>query len=430
MGARASVTVRHLTRIEGHGNLVVEIEDGAVRRCDLEVVESPRFFEVLLKDRPWDEAPRIACRICGICSVAHATASVQAVEAALGVVPGPRLRALRRLNLAGEWLQSHVLHLGFLMAPDAFGAPSIVPLAGSHPDLVKRVLRLKRLANEICRTVSGRHVMPVSYHAGWSGYWPQVAELEALQAGLAAARADVAAFVAAFGALAWPAVERATEQVAAVEDDGAYPMMGGPLRTTAGRAAAPSAYRELLEEYLVEHSASKHVRPAGERGGGGATIRVGALARYALAHDRLHPDAAAAARRLGLDPAATNPFDAVPAQVVELVHAHAEAERLVTALLADPAPEAPVPPRRPQGGEGVGIVEAPRGTLIHDYRIGPDGRVARANCVIPTSQNLASLEADLRVFAPTLLDRPAAEITHALEMLVRAYDPCISCAVH
>jgi sulfhydrogenase subunit alpha len=138
MGASASVVVRHLTRVEGHGNIVVDVEGGVVRRCDLEIVESPRFFEVLLKDRPYDEAPRIACRICGICSVAHATASVQAVEAALGVRPGPKLRLLRRLNMAGEWLQSHVLHLGFLVAPDAFGAPSVVPLAESHPEVVKR----------------------------------------------------------------------------------------------------------------------------------------------------------------------------------------------------------------------------------------------------------------------------------------------------
>jgi sulfhydrogenase subunit alpha len=424
MGESTAVVVRHLTRVEGHGNIVVDVEGGEIRRCDLEIVESPRFFEVLLRDRPYDEAPRIACRICGICSVGHATASVHALEAALGVKPGPKLRMLRRLNMAGEWLQSHVLHVCFLVAPDAFGEPSIVPMVASHPDAVKLALRLKRLANDICCTVSGRHVMPISYHAGWMGYWPEPAELEALRGRIAATRVDLDGLVDLFAGLTWPALERRAAHVAALEEGGGYPMMGGPLHSTAGRVTAAKAYREVLEEYLVEHSASKHVR------GPDGPIRVGALARFSLAHERLHPRAQAAARRLSLAPASANPFDNVPAQVVEAVHAHEEAAALVDALLADPTPEEPAPVTRPRGGEGIGIVEVPRGTLVHDYEVGADGRIIRANCLIPTGQNLASIETDMRAFVPTLLGRPKEEITHALEMLVRAYDPCISCAVH
>jgi sulfhydrogenase subunit alpha len=422
MGAGTAVSVRHLTRVEGHGNIVVDVQDGVVKRCDLEIVEAPRFFEVLLKGRPADEAARIACRICGICSVGHATAAIHAVEAALGITPGPRLRLLRRLNMAGEWLQSHVLHLGFLVAPDAFGAGSVVPLAASHPDLVKGALRLKRLANDICSAVSGRHVMPISYHPGGMGHWPRAAELEALRGRLAEAEADVDALVDVFAQIAWPVLARPAEHVAALEPD-AYPMMGGPLHSTAGRLTPPAAYASVLQEFLVDHSAAKHVRgPAGP-------VRVGALARVSLASERLHARAGAALRRLKLASDSANPFDNIAAQVVEAVQAHAEAAAAVEALLADLAPEDPTPATR-SGGEGVGIVEVPRGTLVHHYEIGADGRIARANCLIPTAQNLASIEADMRVFVPTLLDRPHGEITHALEMLVRAYDPCISCAVH
>ncbi len=424
MGEGAAVVVRHLTRVEGHGNIVVDIAGSEVRRCDLEIVESPRFFEVLLKDRPSDEAPRIACRICGICSVAHATASVLAVEAALGIRPGEKLRLLRRLNMAGEWLQSHVLHACFLVAPDAFGATSIVPMVAGHPDLVKSALRLKHLANDICGAVSGRHVMPISYHAGWMGHWPDTAELGALAERLEAARADLDLLVDVFAGLRWPALEGRAEQVAALEDAGAYPMVGGSLRSTAGRAADPKAYGELLREYLVEHSAAKHARsPNGP-------VRVGALARLSLAADRLRPAGRAAMERLKLDPRSANAFDNVPAQVIEAAHALEEASDLVAALLADPAPEEPAVPTRPRGGEGVGIVEAPRGTLIHHYEVGADGRIARANCLIPTGANLAAIESDMRTFVRTLIGRPQDEIRHALEMLVRAYDPCISCAVH
>ena len=426
MGANRAVVVRHVTRIEGHGNIVVDLEGDTIRRCDLEIVEAPRFFEALLRGRPYDEAPRIACRICGICSVGHATASVHAVEAALGITPGPKLRVVRRLNMAGEWLQSHVLHVCFLVAPDALGVPSIVPLVGSHPDVVKRALRLKRLANDVCCTVSGRHVMPISYHAGWMGHWPDRSELRALQEQLIAAEEDLDALVELFAALSWPQVERSTELLAALEPGGAYPMMGGPLHSTSGAVTAPEAYGDVLHEYLVDHSASKHVRGTG----GGGTIRVGALARYALAHDRLHPRARDAARRLGLRPGSGNPFDFVAAQLVESVQAHQEAVEAVSSLLADPAPEEPARPTRPEGGRGVGMVEVPRGTLVHDYTIGADGRLAAANCIIPTSQNLASIEADMRAFLPSLVGRPSPEIAHGLEMLVRAYDPCVSCSVH
>ncbi len=424
MGESRAVVVRHVTRIEGHGNIVVDLEGDRIKRCDLEIVESPRFFEVLLRDRPYDEAPRISCRICGICSVGHATASVLAVEAALGITPGPKLRRLRRLNMAGEWLQSHILHVCFLVAPDAFGAASIVPMVGSHPDVVKRALRLKRLANDICCTVSGRHVMPISYHAGWMGYWPAPAELRALEEKLVAAEEDLDALVELFAGLSWPRVERRTELLAALEEGDAYPMMGGALHSTLGTVTAPESYRDVLHEYLVDHSAAKHVR------GAEGTVRVGALARYVLAHDRLHPRAKDAAARLELAADTQNPFDYVAAQVVESVQAHQEALEMVAALLADGSPEEPVRPTRAHGGRGVGMVEVPRGTLVHDYTIGADGRIRSANCVIPTAQNLASIEGDMRAFLPSLVGKPSADIAHALEMLVRAYDPCVSCSVH
>ncbi len=424
MGKTSSIAVHHVTRVEGHGNIVIDLRDGRLERCDLEIVESPRFFEVLLKDRPYQEAPRITCRICGICSVGHATASIQAVEAALGVKPGPRTRTLRRLNMCGEWLQSHVLHVYFLVAPDAFGAPSVIPLAGSHPEVVSRALRLKRLANAVCSTVSGRHVMPISYITGGMSYWPGAEELEALRADLEAARPDLDATVDLFAGLTWPSVGRESEHLAALDEDGAYPLMGGPIHSSTGKTFAPRAYREAMHEYLVEHSASKHVK--GQEG----TLRVGALARFNLAYDRLHPRAQLAAKKLGLAPGLTNPFLYTAAQVVESVHAFEEAVALTDALLADPAPEERAPITRPRGGEGVGICEVPRGTLVHEYDVGADGRLHRANCVIPTGQNLASIEEDLRAFIPGIVEKPEGEIAHFAEMLVRAYDPCISCSVH
>jgi coenzyme F420-reducing hydrogenase alpha subunit len=424
MGKGTSISVHHVTRVEGHGNIVVDLRDGTLQRCELQIVESPRFFEALLKDRPHDEAPRITCRICGICSVGHATASIQAVEAALGIAPGPKTRTLRRLNMCGEWLQSHVLHAYFLVAPDLFQAPSVVPLASSHPEIVKRALRLKALANEICYAIGGRHVMPISYLPGAMGHWPSPAVLETLRARLLAARPDIEATVELFATIEWPAFEQEIEALAAFDEDGSYPMMGGPIHSSRGPVYAPGAYREASAEHLVEHSAAKHTR------GASGPVRVGALARYQLAHARLGPAAKKAAAALKLSPDGCNPFHTTLAQVVEAVQAWDEAVALCEQLLADPAPEERAPVTRPRGGVGVGLAEVPRGTLIHDYEVGSDGRIVRANCVIPTGQNLAAIEADMRAFVPGLVDRPKEQITRLMEMLVRAYDPCISCAVH
>lgn len=424
MGKGTSISIHHVTRVEGHGNIVVDLKDGTLQRCELQIVESPRFFEALLKDRPHDEAPRITCRICGICSVGHATASIQAVEAALGITPGPKTQTLRRLNMCGEWLQSHILHAYFLVAPDLFQAPSVIPLASSHPEIVRRALRLKGLANELCYAISGRHVMPISYLPGGMGHWPTPAALETLHARLAAARPDIEATVELFSTISWPDFAQDLEALAALEEDGAYPMMGGPIHSSRGPVFAPAAYREASTEYIVEHSAAKHTRS------GSGAVRVGSLARFQLAHERLGPAAKRAAAALKLTPATRNPFHYTPAQVVESVQAFEEAIELTERLLGDPTPEDRAPVTRPRGGTGVGLAEVPRGLLIHDYEIGSDGRIVRANCVIPTGQNLAAIEADMRAFVPGLVSKPREQIAHAMEMLVRAYDPCISCAVH
>ena len=156
---------------------------------------------------------------------------------------------------------------------------------------------------------------------------------------------------------------------------------------------------------------------------------VGALARFRLNHDRLHPRAKAAAETLGLTSDCSNPYCITAAQVVEIVHCVEEAIELSEKLLGRGLRKEPLGRPTRRSGEGVGAVEAPRGTLYHHYAI-EDGVVRRANCIIPTNQNLANIEADLRQVVPQILSLGEQTVTHRLEMLVRAYDPCISCATH
>lgn len=130
------VDVHHITRVEGHGNIVVDVHNGKLKQCELQIVETPRFFEAMLRGRPFSEASHLTSRICGICAVVHATTSLRATETALGVELSEQTIMLRKLNLHGEILDSHILHTYMLVAPDLLGVGSVFPLAKSSPDVV------------------------------------------------------------------------------------------------------------------------------------------------------------------------------------------------------------------------------------------------------------------------------------------------------
>jgi coenzyme F420-reducing hydrogenase alpha subunit len=417
------INVHHVTRVEGHGNVVVNVRNGAIERLELQIVESPRFFEVMLEGRHITEACHITCRICGICALGHTTASLRASEAALGITPPEPVQWLRRILLNAEFIQSHILHAYFLAAPDFFGVPSVIPLAETHPEVVKRALKLKRLGNDVCEVLVGRHVHPVAMAINGFTRWPAVCDLQRVRTMLAEARPDIEETVALFSKIQIPPFTRPTEYVCLSHPD-YYATYDGMIASSTGARIAPADYLTLIKERVVRHSTAKHVS------GTGGSIMVGALARYNQNAVRLHPKAQAAASALGLAVPSHNPFLITVAQVVECVHCLEESIDLLDALIAE-NPPAPARDFQLQEGTGVGAVEVPRGILFHEYEIDKQGYIRRANCILPTGQNLANIENDMRALVPTLLDRhDDAAITKKLEMLVRAYDPCISCSSH
>ncbi len=423
-----TIEVNEVTRVEGHGNIAVRLDSGAITRLELQIVESPRFFEAFLRGRRYDEAPHITCRVCGICSVGHTTAAVRAMEAACGITPGEQNVLLRKLILFGEHIQSHVLHLYFLAVPDYLGVGSVIPLAKTHADVVQRALRMKKLANDLCMIVGGRHIHPIAYQVGGFTHWPSTQELREMKGRLEAARPDLAATVDLFATLNVPDASRDTEYLALRDPAGReYALYDGRLVSTADPTPTdPQDYRRRVIESVVPHSTSKHCRSHCS-----ATYAVGALARFNNNHACLHPAARAAASRLGLTALCNNPFHNNTAQLVETVHAVESAIELIDTLLTRGLRiEAREQPQR--FGRGVGAVEVPRGLLFHEYTVDDKGRIAEANLVIPTGQNLANIEADMRGMIPPMLAAGMSRdaMTLRLEMLVRAYDPCISCATH
>jgi coenzyme F420-reducing hydrogenase alpha subunit len=417
------IDVHHVTRVEGHGNIVVEVADSQLKECRFEVVETPRFFESMLRGRPYHEASHITSRICGICATGHATASLRASEQALGVELSDQSWLLRKLTFHGELLDSHILHVYMLIAPDFLGVGSVIPLATSHRDVVLRALRMKKLSGDLCAAVTGRHTHPIAMTVGGFTHFPRLSELKELRSRLLEARADVDATVDLFASLPWPQFERDTEYLSLTKP-GEYALIDGDILSSDGGQVPAVDYRSVTNEYLVPHSTAKFTRNKRE------AYMVGALARFNNNYAYLHPRAQAAAAKLYMKPKVTNPFLNSAAQVVEIVHCVEDSIEIIDQLLARGVKEEkPVPPTK-AAGEGVGVCEVPRGLLIHNYKIAEDGKLAGANCIIPTNQNIANLEADMRALVPQIMQKSTDAMRLDLEMLVRAYDPCISCSVH
>jgi sulfhydrogenase subunit alpha len=418
-----NINVHHVTRVEGHGNIVIDVKNGDLVQCDWQIVEAPRFFEAMLLGRPYYEASHITSRICGICSVGHATTSLRATENALGVEVSEQTELLRKLVFHGEMIDSHVLHVYMLVAPDFFGAGSVLPLAASHPEVVRRALRIKKLSGDLCAMVAGRHTHPIAMTVGGFTHLPAEKELQAMRERLVAAREDMDETIALFKSLPWPVFERETEYISLQKEE-EYAYIDGHIATTDGFTYELPEYRRVTNEFMVPYSTAKRARHNRE------SYMVGALARFNNNYEQLHPRAKAAAAELGMKPIVTNPFLNSAAQAVEMVHCVEDAIEIVDTLLERGLKPEPLWEFQGKGGEGVGSCDVPRGILFHNYVIDDEGLIQGANCVIPTNQNHANIEADLRALVPQMLDRSQDDIRLMAEMLVRAYDPCISCSAH
>jgi sulfhydrogenase subunit alpha len=429
-----NIKVEYITRLEGHGNIVIDVREGRLESCRLDIVEAPRFFEGMLRGRSVFEAQHITSRICGICSCGHTLASISAAEDALGVAPSEQTVRLRKLLLHYEFLDSHLLHIYLLAAPDLLGVKSFVPLIDTHNAVVRRALRMKKQANEVCEILVGRHVHPISAIVGGFTKLPRPKDVEAMLGLLRGMRADMDATVELGAALApsFPAYGRDTEYVGLVSDDDEYPLLSGDIGSTDGKRFSPKDYRQVTNEFVVPHSSAKHTRLSRE------SYAVGALARFNLNADKLHPKAKAVAEAVGLKPKCVNPYLNTVAQLIESVHCLEESIAILEGfqsggldysqeIVVGLNEKGNVPVRE---GSGVGAVEVPRGILFHNYQVDEAGIIQNANCIIPTNQNLNNIERDMAKLVPEIIDKSEPEITLALEMLVRSYDPCISCSTH
>lgn len=416
-----TIKADYLARVEGEGGLYVKIRNDQVADVALRIFEPPRFFEAFLRGRSYREVPDITARICGICPIAYQMSSVHALEQALGVKVEGELRTLRRLLYCGEWIESHVLHVYMLHAPDFLGYDDAIQMAKDYPDVVTAGLRLKKIGNALVTLLGGREIHPINVRVGGFYRVPTRRELRTLVPDLEWAREAVCDMVRFAAGLPFPDFERDYEFVALRHPD-EYPYNEGRLVSNHGLDIDIPDYDKHFQELHVEHSTALH-SVIKERD----AYFVGPMARYNLNFDRLPADVQALAKEVGLLPPVRNPFKSIIVRGLETFFAIDEALRIIEHYQPPVRPYVEITPR---AGTGYGCTEAPRGILYHRYSLDENGAVLTAQIVPPTSQNQKTIEQDLRGFVASALQLPDDELTWQCEQAIRNYDPCISCSVH
>ena len=416
-----TIKVDYLARVEGEGSMSIKIAGNKVKDIKLKIFEPPRFFEAFLRGRNFREVPDITARICGICPIAYELGSSYALEDACGVkVEGP-LRALRRLIYDGEWIESHVLHIFMLHAPDFLGYQDAIQMAKDFPDVVKRGLRMKKIGNDIMVLLGGREIHPINLCVGGFYKVPTKRELKKLTDDLKwGIDASLETIQWASG-LPFPEFDRDYEYVAMRHPD-EYAIIEGRLVSNKGMDVPIREYDQNLIEEHVEHSTALHSHVKGR-----GTAHVGPLARYTLNFDKFPAFVQDAAHRAGLRVACYNPFKSIIVRGVEVLFAFDEALRIIEGY---EEPDRPAMKVEPRAATGYGCTEAPRGICYHRYTIDDEGTVLDAKIVSPTAVNQATIEKDLLFFVEPNVRLPDEKLRWKCEQAIRNYDPCISCSAH
>jgi len=419
------IDVEHVTRIEGHGNIVVDVKEGKIDKVQWQVPEAPRFFEAMVKGRHFSEVATITSRICGICSIGHTFASLKATEDAMGIKISETTRHLRELLLHGETFQSHILHVCYLVVPDLLKVNSVLPLIQTHTDVVLLVTKLHRLANELCDCIGGRTTHPIRARVGRFSMLPAKKELETFKKRLTDCVDDLKKIADVVKSLAGniPDFKRETEYLA-LSYGKEYAFYDGDCLTNDIKKPIPvKEYKNVVNEFVVPQSTAKYGKFNRD------AFMVGALARWNNNYKQISPLAKEVGKMLGLDGVSYNPFMNNIAQVAETVFAVEMALHHIDWLLNHDL-QLEETEIKPKAGRGVGAVEVPRGVLFHEYEYDDNGYCVKANCVIPTNLNHNNIQLDFEKMVPEFMHLGEKELQFHLEMLVRAYDPCVSCSTH
>jgi sulfhydrogenase subunit alpha len=414
--------IDHIAKIEGHASFTADIIRGDVKGARIKIEEGARLFEGILLGRSDEELPEIASRICGVCPVVHNLTAYKALEKAYGIQLDETSIILRKLMMLGQLINSHSLHLFFFSLADFFGYKSDLQLVNAYPEKIHDAVKIRDIGNRIVEIIGGRSVHPMTPALGGLRKAPDLNKLKELLADCKKTMPLVLKLGDLFNQLKYPAFHRETTFVSLVHPK-EYAIYEGKIG--AGKIVLePEEFLSLVKEYQSQDMVAKRTKFAGD------VYMVGALARLHNNSAKLNPEAKKLLAKSNLKLPCFNPFYNILAQAIELVHCFEESITLLE-LLAIGEIKISEPKILNRTGEGVGAIEAPRGTLFYDVRA-KDGIIQGLNIITPTAQNLANLEADLEEFERIegFKGLKKEERADKVKMLIRAYDPCVTCSVH
>ncbi len=413
------IDVPLVTRVEGHSRIVVKMHGKEVVEAQMQVIEGMRLFEAWMRGRNYMELHHFASRVCGMCSASHQLASIHAIESGCGITPSAQTEKLRELMCYGELLQETALHMYLLALPDFLGFDSIISMADKHPEEVRDALRVKSVGNDICRMLGGRAVHQWAMHPGGFSKIPDRYEVVEILGKLREIIPPAWKMVERFSKLKFPDYRRKSQYIALTKKD-SYAFENGQLSSSDGWTRAVSGFEDVISEEVVHYSTAKRARI------GGNSYQVGPLARMNLSSSKLGDLGKKALGMMNVKFPSDNPFHNNAARAVELM----EIIDKSIGILENDSFKIEDFRSKPKAGKGYGATEAPRGTLFYHFDFDDTGKATFANIITPTAQNQIRMEEDMRGFLPLIADKPNTELAHLLQMLIRSFDPCNSCATH
>jgi sulfhydrogenase subunit alpha len=419
------VGIDHLARVEGNGGIHATIDGKVVSDVKFTINEGPRLIEKLVLGRTPEEDASMSPRICAICTCSHKNAVLRALENAMDVKISRKAYLLRELMHMGEFVESHSLHTFYLALPDFLGFPNAIAMASEYEFEVKIALEMKHYGNHIMKVTNWRFIHGENAVVGGFGKWPTTEELQFIKERAIQFMPFVFKTVDLFCGIDYPGSTVAeTQYICCEPGEGKYGFWGDEILVSSGETFFRDDYQKVTNEFVVPHSYAKHSRYNGK------PFSVGALARIVNLGERLEGEAGRMYQKYYNEGWKTNPFYHNPSRSLEILYAFERIPALVDEFLAL-SDEAPRLEYTAQDGKGTGLVEAPRGLLIHHHEV-TDGKVSYADIITPTAQNAGDIERYGLTAAQALLDQGKGDedIRKHLDMVVRAFDPCISCSAH
>lgn len=421
----ADITIENITKIEGTAGLKVKIVDDKVTDLEFIIKDYRRFYAKAVEGKPFVAVPSFISRICGTCSIAHLLCSIEAIEKSQGITASLQTKLLRRLTYDGLMIRDHALHLYFFVLPDLLGIDSILDIPDDDNNFGHQLLHdsfdIKQTGTDLTVAISGAAIHAPMPTVGWFLKTPDPASFPQLIEKLEKIRPQVLRGIEAFSKM--PDVLIRNSDYLCLKNDSSYDFLEGSVVNTSGRKIVEEQFHDFLHSVVIPYSQSEGYIFSDSH----EDYLVGSLARLNLGRELLNKRTLGDVNKyLSVFPS-NNIYHNNLAQAIEILHCVDDAIDILKSIQITEEKPVTMPHR---AGVGVGVVEAPRGTLYHHVETDEKGMIVNYDVIVPTAQNQINIENDLKKYFEENLDKDEDTLRLSAEKIIRAYDPCMSCATN